>query len=353
MSNFESLISLSPSELKLALVDILKAKEVPMVHGHPGIGKSDIARQIAKDFNLELIDIRLSQIDPVDLNGFIRTRTDNPNLATYVPIDIFPLENTPLPKNKSGWMIFLDELPSAAPAIQAAAYKLLLDRMVGNHKLHDKVALMAAGNLVTSNAIAYEMGTATKSRLVHLILETNPKDWIDWAESNNVDQRILSFLRFRPELVMKFDPNTDDFTFACPRTWTKLSNIIKPIPTSELFGYRKKIINGTVSSGAGNEFVSFLKIYGELPTIDEIIGNPTTAKLSEQPSVQYALTGVLYENINANNAKNLMVYISRLPIEFQIITMSQVLKNKKELVADPSVSQWVMTNSNRMVNRNG
>lgn len=351
-NEYESSLSLDSFDLKKALIDIIRAKEVPMVHGHPGIGKSAIAYQICEEFGLEMIDIRLSQIDPVDLNGFIRSRHDNPNLATYVPIDIFPLKNTKLPTGKNGWMIFLDELPSAAPAIQAAAYKLLLDRMVGNHKLHDKVVLMAAGNLVSSNAIAYEMGTATKSRLCHLILKSTPQSFLDWAEKNDVDSRIISFLRFKPTLVFDFDPNTDDFTFPCNRTWEKLSNIIKPIPSDELFGYRRKLINGVVGRGAATEFLSFVKMYGDLPTIDDIISNPSGLVIPQEPSVKYALTGMLYENIDSTNCTSLLTFINRLPIEFQIITMQMVLSRKKELASNSAVAQWIMQNANRMVKRN-
>lgn len=352
-ASYTKAISLDPIEIKQAIIDIIKGGEVPMVHGHPGIGKSAIFKQIAEEFNLELIDIRLSQIDPVDLNGFIKVKDDNPDLATYVPIELFPLKGQKLPKGKSGWLINLDELPSCAPSIQAAAYKLLLDRMVGNKYLHEKVALGAAGNLITSNAIAYEMGTATKSRLCHLVLEPSANAFYVYAEAISLDSRILSFLRFRPKLVFDFNPNTEDFTFAAPRTWHKLSNIIKNIPTPELFGYRRKIIAGTVGTGAGNEFISFLKIYSELPTLSEIEDDPENINLSQEPSVLFALTGFIEENMTLTNAAQLMKFVDRMPIEFQIITMQPILKRKEELRAHASVANWTLKNSARMVKRNG
>lgn len=157
----------------------IKAKMTCMISGDPGIGKSAIVQAIAKQFNLELIDIRLSTFDPVDLNGLPML---NGNIAEFVPMSTFPLEKTTKkPKGKNGWLIFLDEFNAAPLATQAAAYKLVLDRQVGLHNLHPNSTIVCAGNLITNGAIVNRLGTAMQSRLIHLELGVFPEEWIKWG----------------------------------------------------------------------------------------------------------------------------------------------------------------------------
>ena len=154
----------------------IQAKLVPMLVGSPGCGKSQIIHQIAKEYNLKVIDLRLSQCDPTDLSGFPTTKG---NKAGYLPMETFPIEGDKIPEGYSGWMLFLDEMNAASPAVQAAAYKLVLDRMVGIYHLHKNVAIACAGNLETDNAIVQPMSTALQSRLVHLELVVDVKEWLD------------------------------------------------------------------------------------------------------------------------------------------------------------------------------
>lgn len=129
----------------------------------------------------------------------------------------FPIEGDPIPHGYSGWLLFLDEATSAPPAIQAAAYKLILDRMVGSHHLHKNVAIVCAGNLETDNAIVQPMSTALQSRLVHMELVIDHQEWIDWAVQNDIDHRITSFIGFKPSALFTFTPDHTDKTYACPR----------------------------------------------------------------------------------------------------------------------------------------
>ena len=96
----------------------LKANLVPYLAGSPGVGKSAVAHQLAKKFNLKLIDIRLSQEDPTVLNGFPELKDGR---SSYAPPKRFPLIDDEVPKGYSGWLIFFDELPSAPRSVQAAA----------------------------------------------------------------------------------------------------------------------------------------------------------------------------------------------------------------------------------------
>lgn len=80
-----------------------------------------------------------------------------------------------LPEHKQGWMLFLDEFNQATKSVQSASYKLILDRMTGQKKLHEKVVITAAGNLATDRAIVNVLGTAMQSRVVHIEMEINQR----------------------------------------------------------------------------------------------------------------------------------------------------------------------------------
>ena len=153
------------NQAKELAVIALQSKLVPMIHGSPAIGKSAIVRQIAKMFNLLLIDVRLGNHEPSEMSGFPSVRGEK---IAYIPTELFPVEGDKIPDGYAGWLVFMDELTSATPVMQAAAYKVILDRLVGNKRLHSNVAIIGAGNLETDNAVVFPMSEALKSRMVHL-----------------------------------------------------------------------------------------------------------------------------------------------------------------------------------------
>ena len=320
----------------------IKAKVVPMIHGSPGIGKSQIVYQIAKTYNLLVIDIRLSQCDPTDLAGF---PTIAGGKADYVPMAHFPIEGDAMPINPetgeryAGWLLFLDESTSAPPAIQAAAYKLVLDRMVGSHRLHKKVAMVLAGNLETDGAIVHPMSTALQSRLVHLELVVDHKEFLDWAYVNGVYHRITDFVKFKPGMIYTFSPEHTDKTYACPRTWAFADAILKV--EKESSPDLLPLLAGTISEGVAREFLGFCKVYDKIPKIEAIEANPTTVVVPQEPSIIWALTGSIADNIHKGNASQLMTFVTRLPREFQVVSMLEISRKHEPLQKHPAVTAWV------------
>jgi hypothetical protein len=337
------------------LMDVMKAGLVPMIVSSPGIGKSSIAKQIAEDRNLKVIDLRLSQCDPSDLLGFPSINKDKTK-AGYVPMDTFPIKGDPIPsrtvngvvKPYAGWLLFLDEMNSAAKSVQAAAYKIVLDRQVGLHDLHKSVAVMAAGNLSTDKAIVTKLGTAMQSRMVHFHLREDFKSWMAWAATSGIDYRITSFLNFKPEALFNFSPDHNDCTFACPRTWEFVSKIV--INWKEIGSDKSPLIGGTIGEGMGREFLAFCQVFGELPTISEIVNNPMGTKLSDEPTVRYALTGMIGSHITPNNSDALMKFVDRMPVEFQIITLQSALLRDPSLLSQGSAfDAWVTKHASRLM----
>jgi hypothetical protein len=330
-------MQVSPKNARELVVDVIKAKLVPMLTSSPGLGKSSIVKDIANEFGLKLIDIRLSQVDPTELNGFASLSGDK---ATYKPMDIFPLVTDPIPKGYNGWLLFFDEMTSAAPATQAACYKIILDRLVGNTPLHKNVVMVAAGNKITDGAVVSRTSTALQSRMIHIELAVNKDDWVSWALDADIDHRVISFINFRPDLLQDFKPNHNDKTFSCPRTWQFLSDLIAPythtIPDSKL-----PLLQGTVGEGAGLEFFTFSEIYRDLVTIDEILAKPDTCRVPKEPSTSWALTGVIAHAMTEDNAEKLLLYVDRLPAEFGMLCIKQAAKKNPKLLDIPVMDQWL------------
>jgi MoxR-like ATPase len=158
-----------PSQIVSALNLCLDVQQPVMIWGSPGVGKSDTVKQTAEKRNIDLIDLRLSQLDSVDLRGVPsvdreRRRTDwnSPSILPY----------------EGKGILFLDEINSAPQGVTAAAYQLILDRRLGDYVLPEGWNIIAAGNRVSDRAIVNQMPTPLKNRFAHLYFEVNNDDWL-------------------------------------------------------------------------------------------------------------------------------------------------------------------------------
>lgn len=326
--------AVTPSQLLEEFRVCASANRVASVRSAPGVGKSSLVAVFAESQNCALIDMRLTQCAPEDLNGYPKLNGDK---ATFVAFDAFPLESDELPEGKNGWVLFLDEFYSASKSVQAAAYKLLLDRQVGSFRLHPKVRIIIAGNRKEDNAIVTATSTAIQSRVIHYELKANSsKDWIDWAIKAGIDYRIVGYINFKPTLLNNFDPKHSDRTYACQRTWHFLSDLIKG---DEVKSTHLPRIVGTVGEGAAVEFMAYCKVYQDLPSMSEIIADPEGLNVPIQAGTRYALVTLCAERVNKENISKVLQYIQRLPTEFQVIfsksaiARDRTLRDNKDFVA--------------------
>lgn len=320
----------------------LRAGLVPMVVSSPGIGKSQAVYQVAEQYNLKVIDFRLAQCDPTDLNGFprINEKTDR---AGYTAMDTFPLEGDPIPEGYSGWLLFFDELTSAPKAVQAASYKVILDRAIGQRKLHKNVAMVAAGNMATDRAIVEEMSTALMSRLVHIHLVVDPIEFTSHAAANNYDHRITSFINFKPGNVYTFNPDHSDETYACPRTWEFVNRVLKTADLTD--PDLLPMLAGVISEGVAREFVMFCRVHESLVKISEIEANPAGCRVSDDPSVLYAMTGSIAYNATKGNLAKLVQYLKRLAIEFQVVCLRDIIRRDPKMLKEQPIQDWIAVNA--------
>lgn len=325
------------SKASRMVVAAIKAGTVPMIHGSPGIGKSELCHKVAEEHGLLLIDLRLSQCDPTDLAGFPQIDQARQK-AGYLPMDTFPLEGETPPPGYNGWLLFFDEANSAPKAVQAAAYKIILDRKVGQRSLHKHCGMVAAGNLESDGAIVEPMSTALQSRLApHFELVVDNTEWLEWAYANDVYHRITDFIKFKSSVLYTFSPDHTDHTYACPRTWAFANKLIKTTDEQDLL----EVLSGTLSEGVAREFLLFCKIYDKLIKPEQIAADPGNCKVPDEPGILFALTGSLAESMNEDNVTALMTYINRLPAEFQIVCLREIQRKKEKLLRHPAIVNWV------------
>lgn len=347
-------LSLTQTQLAEYLEVALKADVVPFIQGIPGSGKSAIVKTVANKLNLHLIDLRLSQLMVYDLAGLISPNQQR-DKATYLPIDVFPLESDTLPAGKQGFLIFLDEFNTADRTTMAGAYKLVLDRMIGNHKLHPHTRIICAGNQTTDNAITNNIGTAMQTRLVHITLDLNKKDFLEHIIKSNWNPMLVSYLHFNPSMISTFDPGKYDevISFAVPRTWQFVNQQLSKGLLNLAEEIQYTVICGSVGEKAGTDFHSYIKFHKDIPSLQEILNDPKNCQLPSDDNIgaKWAIVGFLSDKYNSQTEQALVEYTTRLN-ENDLIVMAfrLALKRYPNLVRNPTVIGFIK-GVNQLINQ--
>ena len=229
-----------------------------MLWGSPGVGKSQGIKELAKELEANVnkkvvvTDVRLILFNPVDLRG-IPTANEDKTLAIWLKPKIFQMDDSDEVIN----ILFLDEISAAPQSVQAAAYQLTLDRTVGEHKLPDNCIVIAAGNRVTDQSVAYQMPKALANRLMHIEIKPNATAWLKWAESAGIDENVRQFLTENSNYLLDKDIDKDDLAFASPRSWEMVSNILNSVDSDP--EYMRALIVGMVGSVAATRFINWYK----------------------------------------------------------------------------------------------
>ncbi|WWC81991.1 AAA-binding protein [Burkholderia phage vB_BpP_HN05] len=323
------------------LIRVLRANRVAMIHGSPGIGKSAIGHKAAAECNLLMIDHRMSTSRPEDMTGLPHITNGRSSFNPFA--DLFPLEGDPLPEGYDGWLLFLDEFNSAHKSVQAAAYKLILDRMVGQHKLHPNVRIVCAGNLATDRAIVNDMGTAMQSRLVHLEMRVDFESWLkNVAIPFKYDSRIVAYLSRYNGKLYDFRPDHNEKTFCCPRTWEFVNDLIKDEPVLDM-AKDARLLAGTITSGVATDFIEFTKVFENLPSLEEVETDPSNAKMASDTGTKWAITAWLSEKADDKNFGAITEYMDRMDTTFKILFYRMIVLRQPGLKMHPAFSKALST----------
>lgn len=321
------MLKINISKVKaLAQFCAMDNREALMIWGQPGGGKSEAIQQLAVDNNAELVDIRLSQYDSVDLRG-IPVPMDNGLTVWHAPETLPFIGNAAFADDRP-IILFLDEINSAAPSVAAVAYQLINDRRVGEHRLKDNVRVIAAGNRESDRGVTNRMPTPLANRFTHVEVEVDAETWIDWALDNGIHPLFVAFFKFRPALITTFDPASPEKAFATPRTWAKAAKYYTADVPEEV---KQAAIIGAVGNGPGHEFLGFTKIWQNMPDLDNIIKNPLTAALPDGVGMSYAVAVGLSGKMSLKNAEAVHQYLDRLSPEYVVCAWTMAVRRDKAL----------------------
>jgi len=290
-------------EMIVFLGAAIAARLPVLITGAPGIGKSDLVDQSARAAGADMILSHPAVSDPTDAKGLPWVVN---GAATFLPFG--ELHRAIHATQRTVW--FLDDLGQATPAVQASFMQLLLARRVNGHALSEHVTFIAATNRRTDRAGVSGILEPVKSRFAAIVeLVPDVDSWCSWALDNDVPPELIAFLRFKPDLLCAFTASNDLVNSPVPRTWSHAAKILNlGLPA----GVQHAALAGAVGDAAATELLAFLRLYAQLPSIDQILLTPTTAPIPTAPASLYAVASALAYRANKGNFDRIAQYCQRL-----------------------------------------
>ena len=271
-------------QVRKCITKSFNVKRPIFLWGPPGVGKSDVVAQIAQELNGFMIDLRLGQMEPTDIRGIPFYNKEKGVMDWAPPID---LPSQELADQYPVVVLFLDELNSAAPAVQAAAYQLILNRRVGKYRLPDNVVMVAAGNRESDKGVTFRMPTPLANRFIHQEIKVDFATWQDWATQNKIHKDVVGYLSFAKQDLYDFDAKSSSRAFATPRSWSFVSELLHEDDTD--VETLTNMISGTIGEGLAVKFAAHRKIAGRMPKPEEILSGKVTTLDVKEVSAMYSL----------------------------------------------------------------
>ena len=326
---------MNPQSAKRSLEHLCDRKVPVFLWGPPGIGKSSIVSQIAKEKGIAYIDLRLSLLDPTDLRGIPFFNAEKSE-AVWAPASFLP------DGSKKEGILFLDELNTAAPMVQASAYQLILDRKIGEYTLPEGWSIVAAGNRESDRGVVFRMAAPLANRFVHLEMEANVDDWKKWALAAAIDPSIIAFISYRPDALFAFGNGNDDSrSFATPRTWEYVNEIVASEPEPDLI---MPLVAGAIGEELAAAYLGFRVVAGDLPDLDGIMEGSVTAVPTEPTALHMLCTALamrIGESTSSKKLNNLINYTLKMPGEFAVMIVQDLRERNIELDHVESWTLWM------------
>ncbi len=246
--------TVTSKQARKSILRCFKSKRPLFLWGPPGIGKSELVENIATEMNGYMIDLRLAQMEPTDLRGIPFYNKDLNKMDWAAPVD---LPDEELASQYPIVILFLDEMNSAAPSVQAAAYQLTLNRRIGKYRLPDNVVIVAAGNRDSDKGVTYRMPTPLANRFIHQEMKVDFNSWQEWAVLNRIHKDVVGYLSFAKGDLYDFDAKSASRSFATPRSWTFVSQLLDDEEDDDTL---MNLIAGTVGEGLAMKFMAHRKV---------------------------------------------------------------------------------------------
>ena len=283
--------TVTATQARRSLMKAFKIQRPVFLWGPPGIGKSELVADITKELGGYMIDLRLGQMEPTDIRGIPYYNKDTGKMDWAEPVDLPTAE---FASQYPVVVLFLDEMNSAAPSVQSAAYQLILNRRSGKYVLPDNVVMVAAGNRESDKGVTYRMPTPLANRFVHQEMSVDFASWQEWAVKNNEHKDVVGYLTFAKQDLYDFDAKSASRAFATPRSWHFVSELLQDDDTDD--DTNMNLIAGTVGEGLAVKFMAHRKIAGRMPRPEDILsGKVDTLEVKEVSAMYSLVISMCYE----------------------------------------------------------
>ena len=196
------------------------------IWGAPGIGKTEILREVADELGCVVIEFHLATIEPTDFRGvpkvenIVKGSVDPKDERTVSKIPaIFPTDDG---ETGRGGIMFFDELNRAPKMVLSAALPLCLGGAIGEYELPPHWIVVAAGNRPEDiGGAATPIEPALANRFAHVNYAPTIESWISWAiKKKHINPDLIAFLQFNKSYFHKLDPEKENqMNWPSPRTW--------------------------------------------------------------------------------------------------------------------------------------
>lgn len=322
--------------LKETLKSLFPIQRTVCIEGAPGGGKTTIVHEVARELGVPCIERHMPTMLVEDF-GILFPNGDD--MLHYKLPDWFPVKGQ---APEAGILLF-DDRNQAGSDLQKVLANICQARTLHGTAMPDGWMVVSTGNRQADRAGANRVLSHLRNRETVLELDTHIDDWTDWAIDHGVKPEIISFIRFRPNLLHDFDPQRDQN--ATPRSWVEgVSDVLGTVPADAEF----ECIKGAVGEGAAAEFVGFLKIFRKLPDPDLILQDPTKGEIPTDPATLYALAGALSARATVENLHQVVTYVGRMPPEFSVLCLSQAVRRDPDLTTTKAFTDWAVAHHDVM-----
>jgi hypothetical protein len=291
--------TVTPNRAKSSIRHAMQKRRPVFLWGPPGIGKSDIVHQIGELIDAHVIDVRLSLWEPTDIKGIPYFNSNTSKMVWAPPVE---LPDDAMSANYKNIILFLDEMNSAAPSVQAAAYQLILNRKVGTYTLPDNVFIVAAGNREADKGVTYRMPAPLANRFIHLEMTHSFDDWFQWAVNNHIHKDVVGYLSFSKKDLYDFDPKSPSRSFATPRSWSFVSELLEDNINHDTL---TDLVSGAIGEGLAMKFMAHRKVASAMPNPTDILEGKVRELKTKEISAMYSLTvSLCYELKESANKKD-------------------------------------------------
>jgi|Laugrespbdmm15dd_1035085.scaffolds.fasta_scaffold06931_3 hypothetical protein len=323
------------SLLKETIKSLFPIQRTICIEGSPGGGKTTIVQQAAEELGVPCIERHMPTMLVEDF-GILFPETGSDTLHYKLP-EWFPVKG----KAPERGILLFDDRNQAGPDLQKVLANICQARNLHGVSMPDGWQVVSTGNRQSDRAGANRVLSHLRNRETAYELETHLDDWTVWAINNNVKSEVVSFIRFRPNLLHDFDPQRDQN--ATPRAWVEgVSDVLGTVPAEAEF----ESFKGAVGEGAAAEFVGFVRIFRKLPNPDAILLNPTTSDVPSDPATLYALSGALAQRATEGNFERVCTYSERMPPEFSVLTVSYAARRNPDLANTQAFTKWSINHQN-------